>query len=79
MKQNRAAVVVRFCGFCAENCMRFSTFSIIRLKFVQIAQKQGLEFLQRKCPFLRNVNKKSTIRAEYRVIIRTVRNETFIT
>lgn len=76
MKQNRAAVVVRFCGFCAENCMRFS---IIGLKFVQIAQKQGLEFLQRKCPFLRNVNKKSTIGAEYRVIIRTVRNETFIT
>ena len=77
MKQNREAVVVRFCGFCAENCMRFSTFFNNSSEIC--AQKQGLEFLQRKCPFLRNVNKKSTIGAEYRVIIRTVRNETFIT
>lgn len=79
MKQNRAAVVVRFVDSVLKTVCVFLHFSIIRLKFVQIAQKQGLEFLQRKCPFLRNVNKKSTIGAEYRVIIRTVRNETFIT
>lgn len=39
MKQNRAAVVVRFVDSVLKPVCDFLHLSIIRLKFVQIAQK----------------------------------------